>query len=83
MKVVISSTPRKLYPEKEPPFPTVQGVRCAIEPIWTGSKNFAPSGFELRNVAICYPHYTILAYLPLVSPISMLKFQPIGICSEI
>jgi hypothetical protein len=75
MNVVFHSTPRKLYPGKEPPIPIVQGVGCAIEPIWTGSENFTPPGIDLRNVASCYTHYTTLAYLPLVSPILMPNFN--------
>ena len=42
---VVSTTPRPLYPGKDP-VPVVQEAGWAAGPVWTGAENLAPTGIR-------------------------------------
>jgi hypothetical protein len=55
---VVSTTPRPLYPRKDP-VPIVQKAGWAPGPVWMCAKNLAPTGIFL-NVLYCHFIITII-----------------------
>jgi len=61
---VVNVTSRTLYPQKSEPICTVLEAGWAPGPVWTGTKNLAPSGFDpytIHPVARSYTHYAVPA----------------------
>jgi len=54
----VSATPRPLFTPGKDPVPIVQEDVWAPEPVWTGSENLAPPGFDPRTVQPVASRYT-------------------------
>jgi len=61
---VVNVTSRALYPQESDPISTVLEGGWAPGPVWTGTKNLAPPGFDphiIDPVARSYTHYAVPA----------------------
>jgi hypothetical protein len=56
--------PLLLYPWEGDPVPIVQEAGWAPGPVWTGTENSLPSGFEPQTVQPVASHYTAQKIIP-------------------
>jgi hypothetical protein len=77
MGCVVSVTPGRLYPGKDP-VPIAQEAGWAPEPVWIGAENLAPPGFDLRTFQPVANRYTDCAIPAPISAYTATKFKMFG-----